>query len=299
MIQISNDFKTKIVAKMLEVRTNFDGTDQQFAKQWDINGSVFSRLKTSNTFDGLLRDAQWMNLGRELDVQLTETKWNVARTDVFTTIEEDVMFCQEHAKSVMLVDDCGIGKTFTGKYLSRTLKNCFYIDGSQAKTKQAFIRLMAKTIGVDDRDKYVRVKANIKYALRMLPNPVIIIDEAGDLEYTAFLELKELWNATDKACGWYLMGADGLREKMERGISHKKVGYAELFSRYGEKFTTIVPPERNERIAFYRKLINDVLSVNMSNKTRQSEIVKRCLTNDGTGHIGGLRRAEKLLILNA
>lgn len=299
MIQISNDFKTKIVSKMLEVRTNFDGTDQQFAKQWDINNSVFSRLKTTDSYDGLLRDAQWINLGRELDVTVTETKWNVAKTDVFEMIERGVLFCQANAKGMMCVDDCGIGKTFTGKYLARTLKNCFYIDASQAKTKQAFIRLMAKTIGVDDRDKYLKVKANIKYALRMLPNPVIIIDEAGDLEYAAFLELKELWNATDKACGWYLMGADGLREKMERGISHKKVGYAELFSRYSEKFTTIVPQERTEKIAFYRKLITDVLTVNMTNKTRLNEIVKRCLTNDGSGHIGGLRRAESLLILNA
>lgn len=296
MIQITPDFKKKVVAKLLETRKNFDGTDQQFAKQWDINGSVFSRLKTSDNYDGLLRDAQWINLARELDVAISETRWNLARTDVFSMIEEDVSFCQAHAKGMMCVADCGIGKTFAGKYLARTLKNCFYIDASQAKTKQAFIRLMARTIGVDDKDKYLKVKANIKYALRMLPNPVIIIDEAGDLEYAAFLELKELWNATDKACGWYLMGADGLRAKMERGISHKKVGYAELFSRYSEKFTTIVPAERSEKIAFYRKLITDVLIVNMTNKNRLNEIVKRCLTTDGSGHIGGLRRAESLLI---
>lgn len=298
MVQTSPDQKALIVNKLLEQRKNFDGTDQQYAKQWDINYSVFSRLKTEKVYDGLLREAQWLNLGRELDVEMDSRKWNMARTDVFSMIEADVLFCKDNAKAMICVDDCGIGKTYSAKHLSRNLKNCFFIDASQAKTKQQFIRLIAKTIGVDDRDKYVKVKANIKYALKMLPNPVVIIDEAGDLEYTAFLELKELWNATDKACGWYMMGADGLRRKIERGIQNKKVGYAELFSRYSERYSSIVPPDRNEKISFYKKLITEVLSVNMKNKTRLNEIVKRCLTNDENGNIGGLRRAESLLILN-
>ncbi len=80
----------------------------------------------------------------------------MARTDVFTLIEEDVSFCQAHAKGMMCVDDCGIGKTFSAKYLSRSLKNCFYVDASQAKTKQQFIRLIAKTIGVDDKTSLSR-----------------------------------------------------------------------------------------------------------------------------------------------
>ncbi len=298
MIQITTPQKQAIVAKLLEQRKNFDGTDQQFAKQWDINSSVFSRIKNNESFDGLLREAQWLNLGRELDVNITERKWVFAKTDVFTAIETDVLFCKDNAKGMMCVDDCGIGKTASAKYLSRTLKNCFYVDASQAKTKQAFIRLIAKTIGVDDKDKYIRVKANIKYALKMLPNPIVMVDEAGDLEYTAFLELKELWNGTPNACGWYLIGADGLRAKIERGISNKKVGYAEIFSRYSEKFSTIVPSERHQKIEFYQKLIKDVLNVNMTNKANLDKIVKQCLTNDDTGHIGGLRRAESLLILN-
>ena len=68
-----------------------------------------------------------------------------------------------------------------------------------------------KTIGVDHNGKYGEVKANIKYYLKLLPSPIVIIDEAGDLDSKAFLELKEFWNATENACGWYMIGADGLR----------------------------------------------------------------------------------------
>lgn len=36
----------------------------------------------------------------------------------------------------------------------------------------------------------------------------------------------------------------------------------------------------------------------MKDATRLNEIVRRCLTMDNGGDIGGLRRAESLLILN-
>jgi DNA transposition AAA+ family ATPase len=279
----------------MEQRGNFDGSDSAFAKQWDINNSVYSRLKNGE-IAGLLKDGQWLNMGRDLNVTLSERKWKMARTEVFEDIEQDVQFCQTYAKSRICVDDCGIGKTFTAKYLSKTLKNCFYIDASQAKTKQLFVKLFAKTIGIDF-GKYADMKANIKHYLKILPSPIVIIDEAGDLEYSAFLELKEFWNATEGICGWYLIGADGLREKIARGINSKKVGFRELFSRYSENYTSPVPQGTQDRLEFYDKLISDVLSVNMKDKGKLRQIVKRCLTKDENGNIGGLRRAESLLIL--
>ncbi len=298
MISLTPDFKQKVAAALLSQRPNFDGTDQQFATQYGINGSVFSQIKNGKDLAGLLREAQWLNLGRLLDVALTERKWKMARTDVFTMIEEDVTFCQAHGKSLMFVDDCGIGKSYAARYLARSLKNCFYVDGTQAKTKQQFVRLIARTVGADDKGRYVDVKANLKYVLRILPNPIVIIDEAGAPDYDALMEVMEFWNATEGACGWYLLGADGLRAKIERGISGKKAGFAELFSRFNERYGSIVPPERTEKMRFYKKLITDVLSVNIKDKSAIPTIVKRCITND-SGRISGLRRAESLAILHS
>lgn len=295
-LQITNDFKRKVMTALLEVRSNFDGSDAAFAKQWGINGSVYNRMKKGET-ERVLRDGQWLNIGRELGVMMHERKWNMARTDVFNVIEEDVVFCKRFAKGKICVDDCGIGKTYTAKYLARTLKNCFYVDASQGKTKNQFIRLIAKSIGVDNTGRISDIMENTKYYLRLLPEPVVIIDEAGDLNYEAFLTLKEFWNATEGACGWYMMGADGLRTKISRGISNKKVGFAEVFSRYSERYTSVVPPGRDDKIRFYRKLISDVLAVNMQDQSKLNDIVRRCLAND-VNNTGGLRRAESLLILN-
>ncbi len=70
---------------------------------------------------------------------------------------------------------------------------------------------------------------------------LIIIDEAGDLDYPAFLELKAFWNATEGSCGWFMIGADGLRTKIESGIHSRRVGFREIFSRFSESYASVVP----------------------------------------------------------
>lgn len=298
-LTLTPDFKTKVTVKLLEQRKLYGGSDSAFAKQYDINASVFSQIKNGKVLDGLIRESQWLQLGRELGVNANKRNWIAAKTEVFNRINEDILFCKGHSKAMVLVDDCAIGKTFSAKYLSKSLDNCFYIDASQAKTRQAFIRLFAKVIGVDSTDKFVEVKNNIKYYLSsVLQRPVVIVDEAGDLEYNAFLELKELWNATDGTCGWYMMGADGLRHKIERGISNHKVGYREIFSRYSNKFGRVTPTETTERRQFYHNLITAVLSANCPDKALVPQLVKKCLASETNGEYGGLRRAESLLIIS-
>lgn len=296
-ISITTEFKEKIIIAMRERRKLYDGSNGAFAKTLGISAAIFSRLNNGEN-TGILKATQWIMMAYALGVSMEDRKWNMARTEVFNVIEEEVQFCKAYSKARICVDDCGIGKTFSARYLSRTLKNCFYVDASQAKTKQSFIRLIAKTIGCESKGRYIEVKETLKFYLKSLTLPVVIVDEAGDLDYDAFLELKELWNATEHCCGWFMMGADGLRAKIERGITNKRVGYAEIFSRYSEKFTTIVPRERQERNAFYKKLITDVLSANNCDPVQINAIAKRCLLNDSGGHIGGLRRAESLLILS-
>jgi hypothetical protein len=297
MMTITTEFKKQVREALLAIRPNFEGSDGAFAKQWSINGAVFSRIQKGQV-DGVLADVHWITIGRELGVGTHEKKWNTAKTDVFITIQQDIEFCKEHAKAKIFVDECEIGKTHTAKYLSKTLMNCFYVDGSQAKSKQQFVRRIAKSIGLDQTGSYNDVKENFKYYLRTLTKPLIIIDEAGDLSYEAFLELKEFWNATEGYCGWYMIGADSLKAKIQRGIRNQKVGYRELFSRFSSRYTSVVPQGTQDKLAFYKKLLGDMLEVNVEDKNTIPKIINKCITKDENGNMGGLRRAESQLILN-
>ena len=139
------------------------------------------------------------------------------------------------------------------------------------------------------------VYEDLVFYVKQLENPLIILDEAGDLEYHAFLELKSLWNATEYTCGWYMMGADGLQAKIDRNKDIKKVGYAEIFDRYGSKYSRVSPAQDNEAItAFLLGQIDKIGKANGSTLTPEqlfartkgslrkvrTEIEKMRMTND-------------------
>lgn len=290
-MKLSTDYKLQVAQALFDNRENFGGNDGQYAKKYGISASVYSRLQKGE-IEKLLSDGQWLQIGREFEINSRKADWKVVRTKVYNEIESSIKFCQQLSKSMVLVDDCGIGKTFSAKHIVKTLRNAFYIDCSQAKSKQQFIKLIAKTIGIDSKGKYVDVKADLKYYLTLLDQPVIVLDEAGDLEYTALLEIKEIWNASDGYCGWYMMGADGLKAKMEKGINNKKVGFAEIFSRFSDEYVRLTPSSIEQRKAFRQELLTQVATANHTGEV--SSLVKQCMSKDAT-----LRHLDTLIKISA
>lgn len=298
MIEVSRQLIEKCVEALLQASENYGGTATQFARKYGMSASVWSAIR-NGIIDKQLSPQKWLNIASMLGVQASNRTWRMARTEVFDAIEQGVMACKEYGWGMIFVDKCAIGKTYSAKYLTKTVKNCFYVDGSQCKTKILFSRTLAQTIGVDSSGRYQDVKARIKNALNVLEKPVVIIDEAGDLEYNAFLDLKEYYNATEGSCGWYMMGANGLRKKITDGISRESVGFEEIFSRFSDAYAHIVPTNKDEQIEFYRRLLTTVLAANMQDKTNLAKLVNQCLSVGTGNNITGLRRAEKILILNS
>jgi len=237
---ISQSFKEQIIEAIKRDAANWQSSAKQ-ARALGINPGQLSRIKKGDT-DKVLSDGKWIHMARKLGVEPGDgLKWKVARTPAFEYISSQLAFCQANNVSAVLCDIPDIGKTFTAKWYARNHKNAVYIDGSQVKSKQRLIRAIAQAFGVDHKGRYADVYEDLVWYLRSIENPLIIIDEAGDLKYPAFLELKALWNATEGSAAFYLMGADGLRVKMERGRDLKKVGYTEIISRFGDGFKKVTP----------------------------------------------------------
>ena len=137
------------------------------------------------------------------------------------------------------------------------------MDCSQVKTKVRLVRQIALGFGLEAKGRYEEIYANLVYYVKSLHQPLIILDEAGDLQYEAFLELKALWNALENVCGWYMMGADGLRAKIERSIDCRKVGYTELFSRFGDAYRQVTPLDGEERKTFLMRQVVEVAKLNV------------------------------------
>jgi len=247
---ITEELKQRVIAEMQNRRTLFNGSDAKFAVSLGINNAVYSRIKNGES-DRVLSNDNWISLARRFDISLkNEPRWKTANTPVFDYISEQLEKCQEDSISCMLCDDSDIGKTYTARIYVKTHKNAIYVDCAQVKSKQKLVRFIAKEFGVGHTGKYNDVYEDLVFYLRSIANPIVVLDEAGDLDYSAFLELKALWNATERCCGWMMMGAEGLKEKVSRAIHCKKVGYTEIFSRYGNRYQRITPEGKNEHDQF-------------------------------------------------
>ncbi|MCB9245947.1 MAG: ATP-binding protein [Flavobacteriales bacterium] len=249
---ISPEFKHRIVEEVRKDSLNYDSAAKQ-AVAIGINSSQLSRIKGGD-YEQVLSEAKWIHIARKLNVTLEPgQEWKVARTPVFQFIYGQLANCQQNHHSGLLCDQADIGKTFAAQQYARETKNAVYIDCSQVKSKQRFVRRIAQEFGVEFTGRYSDVYEDLCFYLRAAHKPLIILDEAGDLEYSAFLELKALWNATENNCGWYMMGADGLRAKIDKYRHLKKVGYTEIFSRFGQRFQKITPDGIEDRKQFIKE----------------------------------------------
>lgn len=278
---ITTETKKRILDAIVSNRTNYP-SDAKHAASLGITTSVYSAVKNGQT-EKVLSDANWVTIARRLGVSLRgEIEWKPARTATFTFITGQLEFSQLSGLSAILCDIPNIGKTFTARYYVKSHRNAVYIDCSQVKTKVRLIRRIASEFGVDSKGQYSDVYEDLVYYLRSIETPLIILDEAGDLQYEAFLELKALWNATERCCAWYMMGADGLKEKINRSIECRKVGYTEMLSRYGDRYSRVTPDDGKERERFLNEQARVVAQVNAPAGADIARIVRK------SG--GGLRR---------
>lgn len=278
---ITNDIKIRIIEAIKANRENYP-SDAKHAAALGINTAVYSAVKNGQT-DKVLSDASWIAIARRLDVELrSKIEWKAAKTPTYLYIMAQLEFSQNSYTSGILCDIPNIGKTFTARLYASSHKNAVYIDCSQVKTKLKLIRKIAKEFGVNSNGRYSDVYDDLVFYLRSIDQPLIILDEAGDLQYEAFLELKALWNATERCCAWYMMGADGLKEKINRSIECKKVGYTEMLSRYGDRYSKVTPDDGKEREKFLREQAHIVAKLNAPEGTDVKAIVLKTQ--------GGLRR---------
>ncbi|MBR8759252.1 ATP-binding protein [Porphyromonas levii] len=281
--------KQKVVSEMLKRRELFGGSDAKFATSLGINSAQYSRVKNGE-LEKVLSDQVWISIARKLNVQLREeAQWNIAKTPVFEFITGQLEMCQEESISAMICDLADIGKTVTARHYARTHKNAVLIDCSQVKTKRAFIKQIAREFGLDTDGKYADVYANLVYYIKTIEKPLIIMDEAGDLQYEAFLEIKSLWNATEGACGFYMMGADGLEAKFRRSIDNKKVGYTEIFRRFGKRYSKAVP-EGEDKNKFLNANAQMIIKANAKPGADINKILRCIMDENGVPSITRIER---------
>ena len=274
MAILSQIQKQKIIDGIASWQETKSLSNAKAAKILGISAAQLSRIKKGE-IERVLSDDKFLAIAQKLNINLQESfEWKAVKTRTFRKIWTQLEACQNESISAILVDRADIGKSFTAKEYARTHREVAYIDCSLVKGKHAFVRKLAQEFGLDSKGKLQEVRDRlIWYLNNVAEKPLIILDEAGDLEYSAFLEVKSLWNATEYQVGWYMMGADGLEAKVKRALQNKKVGYAEIFSRFGSKFQKVVP-DGGEFVPYMREEIMAIAKANGASEREAREIYK-------------------------
>lgn len=284
---ITNEIKKQIVEALEKGRENFTGSQAKYAVSIGINKAIYSRI-LKGYYENVLSEPKWISLARRAGISLNaDREWKKADTPVFGYITTQLEKCQQDSNCSLLCDMSDIGKTFSARHYAKSHKNAVYVDCSQVKTKSKFIRQIAREFGVDHKGSYDNVYEDLVFYLKTLDRPLIILDEAGDLDYKAFLEIKALYNAIEYQCGIYMMGADGLKAKMEHRINGKVVGYTEIFSRFNKKYNTALDRDSDKREKEMAVTAAMIIKANAPAGTNIKEVINRSMSD---GNMPSLRR---------
>lgn len=271
-VKLDIQVRKRILEAIKQDRRNYPGNNKH-AIALGIDTSVYGYI-LNDTTEGKISDAKLISAARRLGINIRrETPWVAAETPVYVYITQQLEMCQQSSLSGLLCDIPNIGKTFTARQYVRTHPNAVYIDCGQVKTKMRMIRCIAKEFGISSNGRYADVYDDLVYYLKGIECPLIILDEAGDMNPETFLELKALWNATDRACGWYMMGANGLKAKIQRNRNNDTLGYEEMFSRYGDNYNRVTPEDEKQRSVFLKAQAAIVAKVNAPKGTDITKIV--------------------------
>ncbi len=286
--------KQKVIKALLQQRMNYDSTDAKFAEMYGINPAVFSQVKKGKT-DGLISDDNIVSIAAMLDVSLIDApEWKVAQTRAFIEYTNLMRICQQEGASRIICDEKDRGKSTAAKWFMLNNKNVFYVDCSKCKGYREFIKALAKSMGLPTHETLSVIRQRIERFLLVTKNPLVLLDEFGDLNYTSFLEIKSLWNGTEMRCAWVAMGAQGLKKKIEKGVTNEKIGFEEFLRRFGSDFMTATPPTDLPAVKrqFFMAEAEIMAGVNMPGVKVKDLIA----TSESRGEILSLTRVKEKII---
>ena len=286
--------KKKTIAALLDLRTRYEGSDSSFAAKFDLHPSVFSQMKSGKGTDNLISDDKLVGIAMELGVSLIDApEWKIANAVAFSEYTDLLKICQQEGASRIICDRADRGKTTAAKQYMLKNHNAFYVDCAENKTYTLFIKALCKSMGLPlTGTPYDRVQ-RIKRFLIAIKNPIVMLDEFGDLKYEAFLEMKNLWNGTECRCAWVVIGAQGLKKKLQSGMDNDRIGFSEFFRRFGTDFMTARYTENDaEERVFFLGEATKIVAANMP-KMKVSELMAK---SESTGTIYSLTRIKERII---
>lgn len=297
----TDEEKQRIGAGILELHRNSGLSGRKFAASIGFKESDISNLKTEAWKKNrqLIGDQKWLRLAQKSGfTKDAELKLVTGRTSVFDYITEQLRVCQAASTYSLMCDSAGIGKTYACKQYKKENPYVLYIDCSLCPKATQFKRAFSAAAGIASIGSIDEVFEAAILSVKQMTKPLLILDEAGDLNDNVFKLIKRLYNDLEDICGISMFGAGGLKHKIERGIGCNKVGFEELFSRFGRDYGRFTPdPSRTSRADFEEYMRKEMEIVLLANGFNRQTAVMTCRKMQGRD-LRAIKRAIKATRMN-
>ena len=256
-LSLSTQQKEAIGQKLMDAyKSSGFESRAKYAVSLGITGSDLSNIENAKwkKNDRLLSAQKWIRIAQRVGFEFSpKQRWVTAPTMTYRMITKQLEMCRKEGLCAIFCDEAGIGKTHAVREFASQTTNAFYINGGAHPRKLSFIRALAQSVGINSDKQSTEQTLNdtITY-LKALANPVIIIDEAGDLDNTTYLLLKHIYNELEFVCGMYMIGARGLKKRIDSAIRNRTNGFEEVFSRFGSRYSAVLPIDIKARREFIR-----------------------------------------------
>lgn len=274
--------KEAIGKKLMDAfRTSGFASQAKYAVSVGISGSDMSNIVNAKwkQNDRLLSVEKWLRIARAVRFEFNpRQRWVTAPTNTFRHITKQLEMCQRESLCAIFCDEAGLGKTHAVRDYADNHGGAFYVNGGAHPNKLSLVRGLAQAIGINaDKGTTEEVFQDVVMYLKSSKNPLLIIDEAGDLHNNAYLLLKRLYNELEFVCGIYLVGARGLKKRIDGAIRIRTNGFEEVFSRFGARYSKVLPDDIKGRTEYIRKEAEVVAA---SNGLSDPQVLNRILSQD-------------------
>jgi hypothetical protein len=302
-MQITNEIKQRVVNSLVNEQAKLGKGSNEYAiyienmLQIPFNKSAYSQIKQPKGY-GAIKDITWLKLAKHFNC-LHSAGWKTAKTATYIQVQTALDLCREEGLWQVLCDIAGIGKSHAAYEYARQHKGkVIYVDCSDTQSKHDFIAEVARQFGIERTGTYVKLWRDVTDELLLMEKPLLILDEFGDVAESVITLLKGLYNKADMgdrlALGCYFIGADNLKKRLSDGRKYGKQSYAEFWSRFDNKITTLNFNARPDKFQLeLRNEIEKIVDINLPAelKDKRETVIEKCLLT------GGVRSVRKEIAL--
>lgn len=221
---------------------------------------------------------------RRVAAQVTDRRpegWQVVETTGYQQVAFALGDAQRARVATWVTGEAGCGKTTAARLYAAEHAEAYYILCSEDMHKADFVREIAQRLGVGTLGTVRELWEAVLEALVQQEAPLLIFDEADKLSEGCFHYFIALYNRVEDRCGIVFLSTDYIETRIRRGLSCRRAGYKEIWSRIGRKFFALDATSRE-----------DVRAICVANGlTERGQIAKVLAEAEGCGY--DLRRVRK------